>query len=80
MKLWTSSAMSPYGNPYGGITVLAETREEAITKAKAALTAHVEDSYVPRREYVANLIEHLDGIEEVPDGVFIGWDPTEKRR
>ena len=37
-KLWISSALSPYGNPYGLVAVVAETREEAIEKAHAKLS------------------------------------------
>ena len=78
MKLWISSAMSPYGNPFGLVAVVAETKEEAVSKATAALDSP--QSYVPAEQYRQNLLEHLDTMAVVDAGVVIDWSPTEKKR
>jgi hypothetical protein len=75
MKLWISSALTPHGNEYGLIAVVAETREEAIAKANAKLSLDDPGNYVPNRSYVEALLDNLDAMSEVTDEVFIGW-PT----
>lgn len=78
-KLWISSAMSPHGNPYGLVAVVAEARGEALAKAREALAGH--DSYVPREQYRQNLLDNLDAqLEEAPKGVIIDWDAAGGRR
>lgn len=81
MKLWISSAMSPYGNPYGLIAVIAETREEAITKAREWITSNRGScGYVPIDNYAQNILNNLDTeMEEATSGVVIDWSPAEKR-
>ena len=39
MKLWISCAAGPAHEPWGTIAVIAETRDEAITKARQRLEA-----------------------------------------
>lgn len=79
MNLYISSAKTPYGNEYGVIAVVADSRNEAIIKARAALSAS-ESNYVPAERYRGNLLEHLDsGMTLVEEGVFIDWKPAEKR-
>jgi hypothetical protein len=78
MRLWISSALSPYGNEYGVIAVVAKTKDEAIEKAKAGLAAK-RPNYVPAQRYVENLVEHLDGMRPVDGGVFIDWAPAERK-
>ena len=80
MKLWTSSAVAPHGNQYGGLYVVADSREEAITKAREALHANGRDNYVPREEYRQNLMDNLEATtEEVASGVFIDWASPERK-
>lgn len=72
-KLWIGSAVSPYGNPFGFLAVVADTREEAIEKAGAYLDEQGPASYVPAENYRQNLLDHLDQIEEVEGGVAVDW-------
>jgi len=79
-RLWISSALSPYGNPYGSITVIAATRDEAIARARQELESHKSLTYVPDARYAANLLENLEQeMTEIPGGVFIDWTATSKR-
>jgi hypothetical protein len=80
MKLWTSAAPTPYGNEYGMVAVLAETREEAIAKTRAVIeTALATENYVPRQRYAQGLLDNLDAMSEAPE-VLIDWTPAERRR
>jgi hypothetical protein len=79
MKLWISTALTPYGNDYGAVAVIAETREEAIAKAGAKLELAA-TNYVPHRHYAQNLLENLGDICEVEDEVFVYWDAAKPRR
>jgi hypothetical protein len=58
-QVMTSRGVTPYGNEYGLIAVVAETREEAIAKADAVLRA-TRDNYVPRQRYIAALLDNLE--------------------
>jgi biotin carboxylase len=78
-KLWISTAVSPDGNPFGTVAVIAETKTEAIAKARVALQK-TSSNYVPAQEYQQNLLDHLDDMEAVGEGVYIDWQPIEKRR
>lgn len=82
MKLWISSAMSPYGNPYGLIAVIAETREEAITKAREWITSNrPQGAHGPLDDYAQNILGNLDAeMEEQSSGVVVDWSPAERRR
>jgi hypothetical protein len=73
MKLWASSALTPYGNEYGLVAVIAETREEAITKANSAITKAL-GNYVPDLRYAEALLENITAMSEVTDEVIIDWD------
>jgi hypothetical protein len=75
-KLWTSSALTPYGNDYGLVAVVAETREEAIAKANAKLQLDDPGNYIPNQRYAQALLDNLDTMSEIPDEVFIDWDVT----
>ena len=76
MRLWVSAALSPYGNPYGAVAVVAETRREAIAKAREALEKNT-FGYAPAQRHKANLLANLDrSMEEVSGGVYIDWGPT----
>ena len=81
-KLWTSSAVSTYGNPFGFIAVVAETKEEAIAKARESIKADTSrGGYVPAERYAQNLMDHLEAqMTEVPSGVAIDWSPADKSR
>ncbi len=81
-KLWTSSAVSTYGNPFGFIAVVAETREEAIAKARESIKADAgHGGYVPAERYAQNLLDHLEAqMAEAPSGAAIDWSPAEKSR
>jgi magnesium chelatase family protein len=74
MKLWISSALTPHGNEYGLVAVVAETREEAIAKANAKLSIDEPGNYVPNQRYAEALLDNLDAMSEVTDEVFIDWD------
>ena len=78
-KLWIGSALSPHRNPYGLMVVLAETKEEAIAKARSALEAE-QHNYVPAQRYVENILQNLNSIEEAKSDVVLDWSPTENRR
>jgi hypothetical protein len=77
-KLWSSSALTRYGNEYGLVAVVAETREEAIAKANAKLSLDV-GNYVPNQQYAQALLDNLDAMSEVTDQVVIGWDAVGRR-
>lgn len=66
------SAPTLYGNEYGLIGVIAETREEAIAKAARELSGR--HSYVPHQKYADALLDNLDNMCEVADGVLVDWD------
>ena len=73
-RLWISSAVTPYGNEYGLVAVVAETREEAIAKANAKLCLDDPGNYIPNQRYAQALLDNLDAMPEVTDEVFIDWD------
>jgi hypothetical protein len=73
VKLWTSSAITPHGNEYGLVAVVAETRQEAIAKANAKLCLDDPGNYVPNRRYTQALLDNLDAMSEVTDEVFVDW-------
>ena len=79
-KLWTSTAVNRFGNPFGFIAVIAATREEAIAKAKDAIKAEAgRGGYAPAERYAQNLLDHLEAeMKEAPPGVFIDWSPAQK--
>ena len=74
MKLWISSALTPQGNEYGLVAVVAETRQEAIHKVNAKLQLDEPGNYVPNQKYAEALLDNLDALREVTDEVFIDWD------
>jgi hypothetical protein len=74
MKLWFSTAKPGYGL----VVVIAETWEEAVAKAKLPLD-DPDDNYIPRQRYAQALLDNLGAMEEVKDGVFIDWSPSERR-
>jgi hypothetical protein len=78
-KLWTSSAVTSYGNEYGLVAVVAETREEAIALANAKLEINGPGNYVPNQRYAQALLDNLDAMSEVPDEVFIDWDAGDSK-
>jgi hypothetical protein len=71
-KLWVGSALTPYGNEYGLVAVVAETRDEAIAKARRELSQN--HSYVPHKRYADALLDNLDNMCEVREGVVVDWD------
>ena len=75
MKLWISSGYDSYGL----VAVVAETRQEAIAKASAKLSAAGAGSHVPGERYKQGLVANLDGMTEIEDGVFIDWDQLLRR-
>lgn len=79
MKLWISAALSPHGNEYGLVAVVAETREEAVAKAKAEVAAD-SSKWVGYQTLAASLLENVDDtMREVESGVFVDWDAARKR-
>jgi hypothetical protein len=80
MKLWISSALTPHGNEYGLVAVIAETREEAIAKAGAKLDLSDPGNYVPDKRYVQALLDNLGAMREVTDEVFVDWEAARPRR
>lgn len=78
-KLWIGSARTPYGNEYGLIAVIAETKDEAITKARAELSAgHSGPGHHQYQSYADALLDNLDNICEVKEGIVIDWDPARR--
>jgi hypothetical protein len=80
MKLWISAALTPYGNEYGLVAVVADSREEAIAKANAKLDLSDPGNYVPDKRYVQALLDNLGAMREVEDEVFVDWDAARNRR
>jgi hypothetical protein len=76
-KLWITRALTPYGNEYGLVAVLAQTQEEAIAKAKAELQG-APGNYVPHQQYAQALLDNLAAMREVTDGVVIDWDAASR--
>jgi hypothetical protein len=80
VKLWISAALTPHGNEYGLVAVVAETREEAIAKANAKLSLSDPGNYVPNQRYAQALLDNLDAMREVKDEVLIDWEAARQRR
>jgi hypothetical protein len=80
MKLWISAALTPHGNEYGLVAVVAETRTEAIAKAGAKLDLGDPGNYVPNQRYAQALLDNLAAIREVSDEVFIDWEAARPPR
>jgi hypothetical protein len=80
VKLWISAALTPHGNEYGLVAVVAETREEAIAKANAKLSLSDPGNYVPNQRYAQALLDNLDAMREVKDEVLVDWDAARPRR
>lgn|GEM_PF-3483175 len=78
-KLWIGSALTPYGNEYGLIAVIAETREEAIAKANAKLQIDGPGNYIPDQRYAEALLDNLAAMREVTDEVLVDWDAAAHR-
>lgn len=77
-KLWISGALTPHGNEYGLVAVVADTREEAIAKANAKLQIDGSGNYIPDQGYAKALLDNLAAMREVTDEVFIDWDAARK--
>jgi len=71
-KLWIGSALTPYGNEYGMVAVVAKTKQEAIAKARRELSEG--STYVPYQRYADALLDNLDNMREVEDGIVIDWE------
>jgi hypothetical protein len=57
------------------VAVIAETREEAIAKARAGIeSALAAETYVPRKHYAQALLDNLSAMREVEDEVLVDWD------
>jgi hypothetical protein len=80
VKLWIGTALTPHGNEYGLVAVVAETREEAIAKANAKLSLGDPGNYVPDQRYAQALLDNLGAMREVGDEVFIEGEATRSRR
>lgn len=79
-KLWTAAAETPHGNEYGCVAVIAETKEEAITKARLKIEADLaRESYVPSQRYCRSLLANLGDMREAEDGTFVDWTVTHRR-
>jgi len=71
-KLWVSGAVSSYGNDYGPmLAVVAETREEAIAKARTELSK--KHSYVPHQKFADALLDNIESMDEITSGVIVDW-------
>ena len=81
MTLWVSSATTPYGNEFGTVAAVAETREDALRKIRHHLEEIGEQGYVPAEQYRRNLIESLEStLTKVTKEVIVDWTPSESRR
>ena len=78
-RLWISTALTPYGNEYGLVAVVAETREEAMAKAGAKLELDG-SNYIPDKRYAQALLDNLGAMREVHDEVFVDWEAARQRR
>ncbi|OBA57320.1 hypothetical protein A5647_24205 [Mycobacterium sp. 1100029.7] len=79
-KLWVGAALSPYGNEYGLIAVVAETKDEAITKARNELSSgHSNHGHQQYQDYADALLENLDNISEIKEGIVIDWDAARRQ-
>jgi hypothetical protein len=79
VKLWISAALTPYGNEYGLVAVVGETREEAIAKASAKLKLNDPANYVPDQLHARALLNGLYTMREIEDAVFIDWEAARSR-
>jgi vacuolar-type H+-ATPase catalytic subunit A/Vma1 len=70
-KVWIGATQTSYGNEYGLVAVVAETREAAIAKATRELSQN--HTYVPHQKYAAALLANLDNMREVTEGVVVDW-------
>jgi hypothetical protein len=77
MKLWISNAVGPNGEPWGTIAVIAETREDAIAKARQRLEQMDTSRHPEAQEYRQSLIGNvaLTMNQAVLGDVFIDLDP-----
>ena len=75
MKLWISSGYDGYGL----VAAIAETREEAIAKASAKLSAEGAGRHLSGERYKQGLLDNLDGMMQIEDGVFVDWDQLLRR-
>jgi hypothetical protein len=72
-KLWVTTEPSPYENPHGSVSVIAETKDDAIAKAGRWL----DDMYPPASQYQQTLrTSFLDSMKAVDGDVLFGnWVP-----
>jgi hypothetical protein len=77
MKLWISCAVGPNGEPWGTISVIAETREDAIAKARQRLEAMDSSRHPEAQNYIESLKTNLATTmnEALLGDVFIDLDP-----
>jgi hypothetical protein len=81
MKLWIGAAETPYGNEYGLVAAIAETKDEAIAKARPKIEAALAgETYVPSQRYYQSLLDNLGSMREVESGVLVDWDAAQPRR
>lgn len=78
-RMWISAAVSPDGNEFGSIAVMAVSREEAVEKAREALK-DAGGKYVRCQRYAANLVANLDRMRVIESGVLIDWGPCEEKK
>lgn len=76
MKLWISCAAGPAHETWGTIAVIAETRDEAIAKARQRLEAMNVGQNAEAARYRQALLDNLGSMMESALGdVFIDLDP-----
>jgi hypothetical protein len=77
MKLWISCAVGPEGETWGTVAVIAETREEAIAKARGRLEQMDVSRHPEAQGYRQSLINNvaLTMNEAVLGDIFIDLDP-----
>jgi acyl transferase domain-containing protein len=79
-RLWISAADTPHRNQYGLVVVVAESKEEAVAKARAFLESdEARSTYVPEERYREALLLDLDHNMRSAGEVFVDWSPSRPR-
>ena len=75
-RLWVGGALTSYGNEYGLVAAVAETRDSAIAKMRVELhDAIAKAGHVPSQRYAKALLGDLDStVREVTAGGIVNWD------
>jgi hypothetical protein len=78
MQLWVSSALNADGDAYGQAAVIADSREEALTKIRRHLDEVRESDLLPVEQYRHNLLAAADvTLCNYGEEAAVDWSPAE---